>query len=555
MRLRMNTKITIFTAKKIITMNPVRPEAIAVAVRDNRILGIGTVDELKGYGTYTTEDMFKDKILIPGLIEAHGHSLSGKFWMYPYIGYFDRYGPDGSLWKGCTSLDAVISRLKEIDAEMSDPDEQLIAWGLDPLYFEGDRLVASHLDQVSKTRPVFILHASGHLAVVNSALMQRQGIDESTAVEGLPKGADGKPVGELQEPAAISLAGDIQTILFRSNRDREVWHNFGQLAANAGCTTVTDLGFPNLDEDAVKILHSIVDDPEFPARVSVLYSAFNAENADIEEMATYVATLKSKSSDKLRLGMVKVALDGSIQGFTARLRPPGYIGRDDNGIWITQPEKFKEIVLPFHKRGLTIHCHCNGDEAVDVFLDTVEQLHAEAPWPDTRHTVQHCQLTTVDQYERMAAMGMCANIFSNHIYYWGDQHYERTVGPDRAHRMEACATAKRLRVHFSLHSDSPVTPFNQLHVAWCAVNRLTATGRTLGNYEKLSVYDALYAVTLDAAYTLKLDHELGSIEPGKLADFTVLEADPFEIDPVDVKDIPIWGTILGGKPIKAAKQG
>ena len=552
----MSSNVTIFTAKKIITMNPVRPEATAVAVRDSRILGVGTIDELKGWGDYTLDETFRDKILTPGLIEAHSHTFGGKLWMYPYIGYFDRYGPDGKLWKGCTSFDAVISRLKEIEAEMTDPEETMIVWGLDPLYFEGDRLMATHLDQVSDTRPIFVLHASGHLAVVNSALMKNQGIDESTDVEGVPKGSDGKPLGELQEPVAISLAGDILTNLFRSNRDPEVWKNNAKLALNAGCTTVTDLGFVGLDDEAVKILHSIIDDSEFPVRVSVLYGAFMTEaDADIEQMAEQAAELGKQSSDKLRLGVVKVLLDGSIQGYTARLRSPGYIGRSENGIWLVPPEKFKDIVLPFHKKGLTIHCHCNGDEAVDVFLDTVEQLQAEAPWPDHRHTVQHCQLTTIDQYERMAAMGMCANIFSNHIFYWGDQHYQNTVGPDRAQRMEACATAKKLGIHFALHSDSPVTPFGQLHVAWCAVNRLTATGRTLGEYEKLSVYDALYAVTLDAAYTLKLDHDIGSIEPGKLADFTVLEEDPFEIDPVKLKDIPVWGTVLGGKPFQAVKQG
>lgn len=551
----MSSNITIFTAKKIITMNPVRPEATAVAVRDSRILGVGTLDEVKGWGEYTLDETFKDKILTPGLIEAHCHTFGGKLWMYPYVGYFDRNGPDGKLWKGCTSLEAVIARLKEIETGMSDPNETLIAWGLDPIYFEGDRLVASHLDQVSNTRPIFVLHASGHLAVVNSALMQQQGINESTDAEGVPKGADGKPLGELQEPAAISLAGDILENLFRSNRDPEVWKNNGKLAQNVGCTTVTDLGFVGLDNEAVKILHSIIDDPDYPVRASVLYGAFMREKgSDIEQMADQAAGLLEQSSDKLRLGLVKVLLDGSIQGYTARLRSPGYIGREENGIWITPPETFKDIVLPFHKRGLTIHCHCNGDEAVDVFLDTVEEMQAEASWPDARHTVQHCQLTTIDQYERMAALNMCANIFSNHIFYWGDQHYSSTVGPDRAQRMEACTTAKKLGIHFALHSDSPVTPFSQLHVAWCAVNRQTATGRTLGEYEKLSVYDALYAVTLDAAYTLKLDHDLGSIEPGKLADFTVLEEDPFEIDPMKLKDIPVWGTVLGGKPIKAAKQ-
>lgn len=550
----MNSAVTIFKAKKIITMNPVRPETEAVAVRDNRILGVGTIDELKGWGEYTIDNIFKDKILTPGLIEAHSHSLEGIFWIFPYVGYFDRWGPDGKRWEGCKSHEAVIERLKKMEATMTDPDEPLVAWGLDPIYFEGDRMVAAHLDKVSTTRPVCVIHASAHLMTVNTALMNKEGIDENTSTEGVHKGADGKPTGELQEIEAMMLAGSFFLELFAAARNPDVWKRYGKQAQNAGCTMVADLGFMGLDASAVKTLHEIVDEPDFPVRASVLYMAMYDPNENLEEVADHVAGLGEQSSDKLRLGLVKLLLDGSIQGFTARLKEPGYYGRDDKGIWLTPPEKFLDQLLPFHKRGLTVHCHCNGDEAVDVFVEAVEQAQAQSFWTDARHTVQHCQLTSIGQYQRMAKLGMCANIFSNHIFYWGDQHYSTTVGPDRAQRMEACATAKKLGVHFALHADTPVTPFGQLHTAWCAVNRQTASGRILGETEQISVYDALYAVTLDAAYTLKLDHEVGSIEPGKFADFTVLEEDPFEVDPIKLKDISIWGTVLGGKPIPATKR-
>jgi predicted amidohydrolase YtcJ len=146
----------------------------------------------------------------------------------------------------------------------------------------------------------------------------------------------------------------------------------------------------------------------------------------------------------------------------------------------------------------------------------------------------------------MANLGICANFFANHLWYWGDQHYELTVGPERANRMQPCATAKREGVHFSLHSDANVTPLGQLHTMWCVVNRVTPSGRVLGEYEKISAYDALYAVTVDAAYQLHLDHEIGSIEAGKLADFAVLEENPLEVDPMHIKDIGIWGTVVGG---------
>jgi predicted amidohydrolase YtcJ len=151
----------------------------------------------------------------------------------------------------------------------------------------------------------------------------------------------------------------------------------------------------------------------------------------------------------------------------------------------------------------------------------------------------------------MAKLGVCANIFANHIFYWGDQHYALTMGPDRAERMDGCGTAQRLGVPFAIHSDAPITPIGPLFTAWCAVNRRTASGRVLGEGERIEVEEALYAITLGAAYTLKLDDEIGSIEVGKFADFCVLEDDPLTVAPDALDRIRIWGTVLGGMVFSA----
>jgi predicted amidohydrolase YtcJ len=244
-------------------------------------------------------------------------------------------------------------------------------------------------------------------------------------------------------------------------------------------------------------------------------------------------------------------LDGSIQGFTARLNPPGYLGGQPNGIWVTAPETFRENLEAMHRAGVTCHIHCNGDEAVDLFLETLEPILRKHPWPDHRHTVQHCQLTSAAQYRRMAALGMNANIFANHVWYWGDQHYAITVGPDRAARMNASATALREGVRFSLHTDASITPLGSLHSAWCAVNRLTPKGRVLGPDERISVWQALRAVTVDAAHQLHMDHEIGTLEAGKRADMVALEHDPLSVKPMELRDIEVRGTVLGGVPFAA----
>jgi predicted amidohydrolase YtcJ len=157
-------------------------------------------------------------------------------------------------------------------------------------------------------------------------------------------------------------------------------------------------------------------------------------------------------------------------------------------------------------------------------------------------------------FRRMKALGVCANLFANHIYYWGDAHYELTMGPERAARLDATGTAQRIGVPFAIHSDAPVTPLGPLFTAWCAVNRTSSSGRNLGREtEGLTAEQALAAITIGAAYTLKMDGMVGSIECGKYADFAVLEDDPLAVAPEKLKDIGVWGTVVGGQVKKAPR--
>ncbi|MGD9890028.1 MAG: amidohydrolase [Dehalococcoidia bacterium] len=534
-------------------MNPSNPEGTHVAVRDGRILGVGTLAEVAGWGEYTLDDTFEDKVLVPGMIEAHAHILEGALAQFPYTGYFDRTQPDGSVAPGFRSYAELIDRLKMLDAQMTDPDEPLIVQGFDPIYFHGEpRLGVRQLDQASASRPIFVLHASVHLATVNTAMLHRHGITRDTTTAGVGRDADGAPNGELQEFAAMALAASgfksVGAAMVGSGR--AIW-DLGYAARNAGITTVTDLGGQLLNRpEATALWRQIVDDPAYPVRVAVYnIPVSHGASTDFETAAVRLFHLRdTASSDKLRFPGVKFVIDGSIQGWTAVLNEPGYYTGQDHGQLLTDPKEFKAWMLPFHRAGVNIHVHCNGDRTVDVFLDAVEELLKEVAWLDHRHTCQHSQLTTAAQYRRMAKLGVCANLFTNHIWYWGDQHYEQTVGPERANRMEACATAKREGVHFSMHSDAAVTPLGHLQTMWCAVNRVTPKGRVLGEHEQVSAYDALYACTIDAAYQMHLDHEIGSIECGKWADFTVLDESPLDVEPMKIRDIGVWGTVVGGIP-------
>lgn len=539
----MTHTITIFSARKILTMNTYQPVATHVAVSEGRILGTGSLDQLAEWGDYTIDQSFADKVLLPGFVEAHCHAMNGSVWGNTYVGYFDRTDPDGRVWPGIKDLDGVLDRLREIERTLDDPEQTLVAWGFDPIYFNnGVRMTVSHLDQVSRERQILIQHSNGHLLNVSRKVLELAGIDANTNVEGIMKDADGNPSGELGEMAAQFMAYRVTDVRrFDEINADDLWC-FARTATNVGVTTATDL-HARVQDQNVKNYVEVTQDPNYPLR---LVPAAGCVTMSIEDGPELVSELKRHNNDKLFFGLCKIMTDGSIQGFTGRLKWPGYFNGKPNGIWNLPPQTLTNMVDVYHAAGLQMHMHTNGDEASELMIDAVEKALNKSPRPDHRHTLTHCQMADEYQFQRMAQLGICSNLFANHIYYWGDQHYCQTMGPDRAMRMDACATAKRIGVPFTIHSDAPVTPLDPLFTAWCAVNRQTASGRILGPNERIDVEDALRAITLGAAFTLRLDHLVGSIEPGKYADFAVLDDDPTTVPVEALKDVPVWGTVIDG---------
>ncbi|BAM90411.1 amidohydrolase-like protein [Bradyrhizobium oligotrophicum S58] len=540
----MSSDTVVYAARRIVTMNPSRPFATHVAVRAGRIVAAGSEAEIAQFAPDGRIDMrFRDKVLLPGFVEGHSHIMEGIMWSLPYVGAFERRSPEGRAVAGVADLDAIVARLREAEAGTADPDATLFAWGFDPLHIGGQKLAREALDRVSTTRPIMVIHASFHISVVNTLVLERTQLLHATDISGVVAGADGLASGELQGIAArlraFRLVGNpLSELLTMSDVQR-----YASSACVQGVTTITDL-HNDLSENTLDLYRSATQQPDFGVRlVPALASATHGPDQAIEK----IVGLRESGNDKLHYGIVKLVVDGSIQGFTARLRWPGYHNGAPNGLWYIAPEELPRLVDLYHRAGIQLHIHTNGDEATELALDAVEKAQTAHPRPDHRHTLQHCQMADAAQFRRMKALGMCVNLFANHVFYWGDSHYELTMGPERANRLDATGTAQRIGVPFSIHSDAPVTPLSPLFTAWCAVNRVSSSGRKLGaETEALSVERALNAITIGAAYTLKLDHLVGSIEAGKYADFAVLEQDPLTVAPEMLKDVPVWGTVVGG---------
>jgi predicted amidohydrolase YtcJ len=264
----------------------------------------------------------------------------------------------------------------------------------------------------------------------------------------------------------------------------------------------------------------------------------------------FISKLKGERfNEKLRFHGVKFWADGSYQAMSLRLKYPFYLD-GGNGLrgedeWDTLADK----MMPYWERGIQIHVHANGDEALDAVLDALEELQRRLPRFDHRYTVEHYMISTPAQARRLKALGGVASVLIYYLHTRGQLQNEAGLGPDRSEASARLGSLAREGVPFTLHSDHAfaVAPLHPLTAAWIAVTRLGRDGKTvLAPGERIDRNLALRAITVEAAYILRMENEIGSIEVGKLADFAILDEDPTEVPIERLKEINIWGTVLSG---------
>jgi predicted amidohydrolase YtcJ len=545
-------KITIYTARTIVTLDPGTPSGQAVAVMGGRILGVGTLDEVRGWVTNQEVEIdrrFQDAVIVPGFIEAHMHpQITGVLWQGVYVGRFDRTSPDGIPNKGLETKQAVIERLQGAVAKMPADGRWVLAWGYQPEFYGNSPLTRADLDPISNGHPIFIENLSMHIYYANTKAFELAGISDTTAVKGIVK-KDGKPTGEIEEiEAALAFVAKLPPL--DSNLLIKATWDASKLAQRVGVTTFADLSFGSFP-GGYKAYQAVAADPNFPIRIVMnpIIQVFQQGEIAQKGGLDYLAELHKSDTDRLSFGGVKFVVDGSIQGYTGLLQWPYYYKTLVNGVANISQEDLNKWVLEVHKRGLQAVIHTNGDEATEMALVALAAAERQYPQLATRHRLEHNQLVTQAQLVRMKQLDVATNLFTNHIYFWGDLHYSTFLGPDRARDIDPAGSVQRMGIPFSLHSDASVTPVDPLFSMWTATARKTMSGRVLGEEERISVLQALHAVTLGAAYLLGQDDKKGSITPGKLADFTVLDRDPLAVlSPDELRNIKVLGTVMGGKP-------
>ena len=537
--------ITVYTAKRIHTMNPGMPTATAVAVRDGQILEVGTPDSLAPWlegAEVVFDDRFADHILTPGFVDPHLHPTLGAVLLPThFITAMDWSLPWG-MARAVRGHDAFVDRLRAIHEGIGDPDEPLITWGYHRIW-HGD-IGRDLLDAVAPDRPVVVWQRSFHEMFVNSAALRWLEIDEAE-VDRHPQVEIAR--GRFCEMGVALLMRSLKRHLLAPQRFRHGLDLLKRVVRYGGHTTIADMGMGFFDMDMEWAgVKDALDRDDTPFRTAIV-SRCNID-ADPESELDRLADLPARNTERLRFGNhIKFFADGGFFAELMQLMAPGFIDGHE-GEWMTSPEQLEALCRAAWLRGFNLHVHCTGDLGVELALDILEKLQWERPRFDHRFTIEHFGVATPEQCRRLKVLGAQVSANPYYVHELGDAYWRHSIGMERASQMVRLGSLARNGVPFALHSDLTMAPALPLNNAWVAVNRLSESGRTLGEGERISVHRALRAITLDAAYILGLENEIGSIRAGKRADFTVLEQDPYEVPEAALRDVPVWGVVFEGEP-------
>ncbi len=550
--------LKVFSAKKIYTMNPGQPTASAVAACDGKIVSVVSnekdLEPWKKRSRQTINKDMSDKIILPGFIDSHQHALLGAITAnLPSIATKPLPQPYGPDIKGVTSPRQALARLAAFHRDMEKPDEPLLAWGWD-VPSMGRHMNRQELDRISASRPIFVWDASEHHVYANSAAITLRGIDEKTDLHGMVKDTDGKLTGQFLGPAAAArMLTPFMAEKLQPENAMRLMRWLVDLNRRNGITTTTEhaMGLFSLEAET-QLLAAFFNDRKTPQRLLAITraSALINQSGGLKEAQEQYQRIEQLSTDKVFFHGLKFFTDDSFNGLTFKPGAAGYVD-GHQGQWMTHPKDLRAKLEPWWNQGEQLFVHAIGDEAHDAVIKTLRELQDNKPRFDHRFTFEHFGTARLDQIRAMHQLGAQANV--NVYYLWlRGQQYSEVIGKDRADTLAPLGNLVREGVPVTFHSDFPVAPPRPLLGASLAASRSVGSGQVLGEHQRVSVTEALRMITIDAAYVLGLDDKIGSLEPGKLADMTVLEDDPYDTDPEDIRNISVWGTVVGARtfPLK-----
>jgi predicted amidohydrolase YtcJ len=534
---------SIYSGGSVVTVNEFQPEVRAVAVRDGKIVAVGYRDEVMKLKSAKTRMVdLAGKTMLPGFVDPHGHVFNTGIQAVS-ANLLPR--PDGGV-NSISELQATLKTWVENNAKITGKYKWIIGFGYDDAQLKEQRHpTREDLDQVSKDAPVVIVHQSGHLGVMNSKALE---MVKLTAASTDPKGGmirrqqgSQEPNGVLEENAFFGpffglmgkLDAEANQALFAAGVN--LYKSFGYTTAQEG----------RASKGSAATMAAVAKSGKLDIDV-VAYPDIATDAEAIKPTRDY--------NRHFRIGGAKITLDGSPQGKTAWLTQPYFKVPDGQkpdykGYGQFTDEQVNGYVNQAFKNGWQLLAHTNGDAAIDQFIHAVQKAEKQYGMADRRTVMIHGQTTREDQIQAFKELGIIPSLFPMHTFYWGDWHRDSVLGPERAANISPTGWALERGMIFTSHHDAPVAMPDPLRVISATVNRVTRTGKVLGEKHRATPLVAVKSHTLWSAYQHFEEKTKGSIEVGKLADFVLLNQNPLTVDPLKIEQIKVLETIKQGRTV------
>ncbi len=546
---------TVYTAAKIITMDPDQPAATAVAVKGKVITALGNLaDVVKTIGNspLVIDRTFENKVILPGFIGQHDHPLlaAASMCVDAVVAIEDWDLPDRN-WPRAASAEEFITRLQSVLAESPTSKDSFIAWGYHH-YFHG-KLDRKMLDQISPERPLIVWHRSCHEFFLNTAALAKYGVTaQSVEGKGLASQQSNWEKGHFFEKGMELVIPPLIKDIFTPARLTKGLDAMRRYLLAKGITTICEPG-TQMVRPLHQLYETILDADNVTFRTfffpdgRVLFDK-HKKAGTLDKMVADAKSYMKWGKGKVQWlpGHIKQYADGAIFSQAMQMQAPYLDGH--KGEWIAEPDDYTAAFKRFWNAGYQIHSHVNGDAGLEVVTAALEERMKTRPRKDHRFTVVHFAVSTEDQVKRLAKAGAVISANPYYVSALADRYAEIGLGPERAGNMVRLGSAVREKMSISLHSDMPMAPADPLFLVASAASRITVSGRTVAPEQRITVERALSGVTIEAAYSLRLEKEIGSIKPGKRADFTILEEDPTSVSVEKVKDVKVWGVVFAGLP-------
>lgn len=541
---------TIYTGGDIITVAFASPSAAAVAVKGGRILAVGDTGEiLKHKGDATKVVDLGGKTMIPGIIDAHSHFMSA-------IAVATQANVSAPPAGPAKNPDEIVAMLAKFAKERNvKPGEFVIGYGYDESMMPaGQSLTRDALDPVFPDRPAIVIHVSGHAAVLNSMALKRFGISAATkAPEGgviARKPRSQEPTGLLVETAWTPIMTQLPAPSTPEEERNQL--SFAQkLYFAAGVTTAEEGAAREVDVD---FLERHADAGELAIDLAAYPFFFHLD----EVLKKHQASSFGRYKNHFKLGGGSIAVDGSSQARTAFFTTPyltsGPSGEEHwKGVRMISQDTLNAFMKRCYDQALQVEVRADGDAAIDMVLAAHEYAAAGSTDKDRRTTVIDSQFVRAGQLQQYAKFKIIPSFFTEGTFFFSNVDIKNR-GKEQSASMSPMRSAFALRLRPTNHTNFNIAPIDQMFLLWSAVNRLDRNGEVVGKDERVSVLQALEAITINAAYQYSEEKSKGSIEPGKLADLVILDKNPLDTDTTALKDIKVLETVKEGKTVYRANQ-